>query len=38
MFAKNNPELFLELANDENVHLETLVLSVLKLGIINFIC
>ena len=31
MFAKRNPALFIELANDENVHLRNVAIRALKL-------
>ena len=35
LFAKHNPKLFLDLANDDNVQLEILQLEQLKLRLLN---
>jgi hypothetical protein len=35
VFAKTNPELFLELANDENVHLRNIGIKAIEMGIIK---
>ena len=35
IFAKNNPSLFIELANDENVHLRNVAIKATEVGIIS---
>ena len=35
VFAKNEPDLFLELANDDNVHLRNIGIKATELGVIN---
>ena len=35
LFAKNNPKLFIELANDENVHLRNVAIKATEAGIIS---